>query len=84
MGCASANERQFPAWSEAIRNGMHELATERCGTSARVILIVYSCKAMIDSGMPLDWSDILSAEYRKWEIWLEGEISEIKRIFSLD
>ena len=84
MGCASANEKQFPAWSESIRNGMHELAVERCGTSSRVILIVYSCKAMLDSGTVLDWGDVLSAEYRKWETWLDNEISEIKRIFSLD
>ena len=39
---------------------------------------------VLDKGVIIDWADVLSAEYRKWETWLEGEISEIKRIFSLD
>lgn len=80
---AFQNERQFPAWDEEQRTGFTDLSRQGCGTTARILFIVVSSKVMLESGVALDWRGKLEKDVKDWNAWLEDEVAEISRFFSL-
>ena len=80
---ASSEKRlHFPAWNEEFYRTLVTESTD-LSTTARIMLIVYSSKVLLESGIDLQgYKHILNKEVDAWTDWVEREISEITGAFA--
>ena len=75
--------KHYPAWSWEIKLQTTGLA-ERYGVKGKLLLVVYSSKAMLGSGVDLSgWRAALDDEAKMWDEYVAGEGAKIRRQFGI-